>query len=51
MIRDLGIVLIGYLVVIHVASHQALSMALVAIAMNGVFLLILYSLYISKGRK
>ena len=37
MIRDLGIVFIGYFVVVCVSSHQALCMALVAIVMNGVF--------------
>ena len=45
MVRDLGIVLVSYFVVINVASQQALSMAFVAIAMNGVFLLLLFVVY------
>ena len=52
MIRDLGIVFIGYFVVVCVSSHQALCMALVAIVMNGVFLLVLHQYYrIKIGKK
>lgn len=45
MVRDLGIVFIGYLVVTSINDSQALAMSLVAIVMNGMFLLILYGLY------
>lgn len=44
-IRDMGIVLIGYWVVINITENQALDMSYIALVMNAVFLLILYIVY------
>ena len=51
MVRDLGIVLVGYLVVISVANQQALAMTFVSMGMNAVFLGVLYGLYGKKTKK